>query len=367
MGAAKTFLVWAGLLLISFSFASRFAQAESKIDTQLLRKQQGLFGEMDTAEKETDFPKLYELIMEMRDLTLYREQELKMVGVDEIDYIAADFELALDFSVEQMELAEEEMDKTRKAILTAKWNNHVGAIDLLRRSLEICNELYGAQSYKAVHVRLMLANAICKTDVKWEEGVEIVSVAAKDLEEADQTNFRMYAETQLTLTRLYVKLKDHERAVVAAQRTFERLQAMQLQSSSTYVDIASVIAAELNQLGRHEEAIEYAMKGRLMSPPEKGENAEFYFQLLLQSARAKVAMEKPDEALRDYSLLVFKSEQDDKLKKEDRLPFLQEYAELLKKNGDEDRLSVVQRKIDRINGGDKDEVQFTGEKSRYSN
>lgn len=322
---------------------------------------------MDAAEGDYNFPKLYELIMQMRDLTLYREQELKMVGIDEIDYIAADFELALDFSVKQMELAEEELDKTRKAIQTAKWKNHDGAITLLRRSLEICNELYGADSYKATHVRMMLSNAICKSEANLEDGVAIVSAAAKSLEEADRTSFRMYAETQLSLTRLYVKLKDHENAYVTGKRTLEAIVAMNLRTSSTYADMAGVIAEELNHLGRHQEALDYAMKGLLGAPNQKGEEAQIYFQLVLQSARAKVGLEKMEEALVDYSLLVYKSEQDDQCKKEMRLAFLEEYAEQLKTTGDEDRLGVVQRKIDRINGKGKDEVTFTGEKSRYSN
>ncbi|MCC9607744.1 hypothetical protein LOC68_03565 [Blastopirellula sp. JC732] len=364
MTRATRFLLCACLVGLLALSCRQHAEAA---DVDLLRKQMGMNEEIKKAEQLGDFEKLHRLLLEMRDLTTYREHEIKLVGLDEIDFYVQDVELALGFTGKQAEQGQEELDHIRQARVAETVGDFAAATENYQRSLELSEELYGEKSYKGLISRISLANAIRRSGENVERGIELAGQASDTLKELGKTDYHCYLEVQIALTRMYVRQKNDKQAIETGKLAIAMIEDRQLRQVSTYAEMTAAVAQALNHEKQFEGALTYAIKGLASSPAEKGKEAATYYQLLVESGKAKFGLEKPEEAVRDYALLVYKAEENSAITKENRLEILQEYAKILEKAGDAERLEIANRKIESLQRKIKGEVEFTGEKSRYSN
>ncbi|MCC9607745.1 hypothetical protein LOC68_03560 [Blastopirellula sp. JC732] len=367
MMKASSLVVCCAVVVSSLACRTAFAQSPFGSNAGTSYRQQAILNSLVEPCSEGDFPKQLALLKEMRELTRNHEGECNVLSIAEIDFIMRDVELGLSFSPEKIEQFKAMIAKSRQAQLTLSTKDYASAVKECRNCVEISRELYGPQACCTIRTQISLANAISYSGENIEEGVAAVADAAKRLEAAEVTDYRIYGETQLSLTRLYSLQRDHEKAIVAGERTLKSLVNYQMQKTTTYIAVATLLADESNKLNRHAAALEYAMKGRVMSPAETGETSYYFYQLLLQTARANHGLQKRDETIREYSLLIFKLEQNSRSDPALRLECLKEYATVLDGFGDEDRQTEIQRKIERLTRRDDDPLEFTGEKSRYSN
>ncbi|WP_131282574.1 tetratricopeptide repeat protein [Blastopirellula marina] len=269
--------------------------------------------------------------------------------------------------MDQMELAQEEWNTRRQAEICLKFHDNTNAVKHQRRSLKLCEQLFGEKSFKSTCARLALAQAIFLSKANLDDGIAVAEQARQRFDELGVAESENCVETQLVLVYLYAEQDQNEKAIEAGEQSIRILEKMQYSKSSTYTKLTGVLADVLNQQKKHDQALRYAMKGRTNSSPQKGGDANDYFRLLKESGRARMGLEDHEKACQEYEYLIYRVNDETGFPEDKRLEYLEEYAGVLKKIGNDERLGYIESKIAKLKNESQDNELPEVEKSRYSN
>lgn len=340
---------------------------EKRAEPSLLQLQSETFRIFRLARAEGDFAGQARILRPLSQQTRERDRELKLSTADEIDHHIQDLEKVASFSPEQLKLAKEELACIHEGSAYRVAEDCAAAIPKLKRSAELAEQLYGLGSFAVIHAKRVCARAIRQHGVNREEGIEMASSAAKKLEELGLTDFFQYYDLQMTLTRSHFEAGNEDEAIKAGLLAMKLHQQWEIAEGDEFNDIVLMITHALNQQENREEALRIASYGKICTVQENLKDPSPYFELYRECGRAYLATERTKEAKNEFEMLIYHAEKVEGFSQEKQLEYLQEYSGLLEKLGDQKRLASVAEERDRLQRKLNGEVEYVGQKSRYTN